>query len=190
MDATTLVTDLTHRMAALERRHVRLQRAFATCACVVAATTLFAFTQAKNAPAALKAKSLEIVDDQGFSTIVMTASAAGPAIGLYVPVGGKEPSRIPAVAIGATADSSGIHLSDAMGRPCVEMNASIANGVEIGLRDHGGPSRIRMRTTGDRAASITLSDFKGNDRALLLGGEAPTALVVKDKDGKLVKAFP
>ncbi|MBK6940406.1 MAG: hypothetical protein IPH13_09420 [Planctomycetes bacterium] len=190
MDANTLVAELTQRMAALERRHALLQRAFATCACVLAATTLFAFTHAQNAPTALKAKSLEIVDDNGFSTIVMASSAAGPAIGLYVPVGGKEPSRIPAVAIGATADSSGIHLSDSMGRPCLELSASIANGVEIGMRDHGGPSRIRMRTSGDRAASITLSDFKGNDRALLLGGEAPTALIVKDKDGKLVKAYP
>lgn len=190
MDATTLVADLSERLVRLERRHVRLQRAFATCACLVAATTLFAFTQDKSAPAALKAKSLEIVDAQGHSTIVLASGPAGPAIGLYVPVGGKEPSRIPAVAIGATADSSGIHLADAMGRPCVEVNASLANGVEIGLRDHGGPSRIRMRTSGDRAASITMSDFKGNDRAILLGGEAPTALVIKDKDGKLVKAYP
>jgi hypothetical protein len=189
MDATTLVADLTQRMSTLERRHVRLQRAFATCACLLAATTLFAFSQS-NAPAALKAKSLEIVDDRGFSTIVLASSAAGPAIGLYVPVGGKEPSRIPAVAIGATADSSGIHLSDSMGRPCVEMNASLTNGVEVGLRDHGGPSRIRMRTTGDRASALILSDFKGNDRALLLGGDSPSALVVKGKDGKLLKSFP
>ncbi len=158
--------DLLERLERIERANRRLKRVVVSAVVLVAAVLLLAPAAPKTAPKVLKAREVQVVDEQGVARITLTVEMSGePRLTLSGP-------RTSAVQLALMKDQPVLSVRD---DNRVRASLEVADaGTVLVLEDAEGKRAARLRAARD--LGLFVSDVKSGRRgaSLSLGDEGPS----------------